>query len=78
MAGPRGFDAPGGRRRGAVLIRGLLGAIGTAIGVFCLWGAWEMLRQTPNAPQALVPALLFAGLGGLAVVSGAATFVFRD
>jgi hypothetical protein len=64
--------------RGARLLRGLLVAFGALIGFFCLWGAWEMARQIPHAPQAVLPALLFAAFGVIAALSGGATFIKGD
>jgi hypothetical protein len=50
--------------------------LGALIAFFCFWGAWEMAARLPSAPQAIVPALVFAGFGCVALLSGAATFLF--
>jgi hypothetical protein len=62
--------------RGGLLLRGLLVVFGTLIAFFCFWGAWEMARQIPSAPQAILPALVFAAFGAVALLSGAATFLW--
>lgn len=63
-------------RAGGLALRVLLVVLGALIAVFCFWGAWEMARQIPHAPQAILPVLLFAAFGCVALASGAATFVF--
>ena len=62
--------------RGAVLLRGLLVGLGALIAFFCFWGAWEMARQFPSAPQAILPALVFAAFGAVALLGGAATLLW--
>ncbi len=66
------------RARATLLVRGLLVVFGGLIAVFCLWGAWEMARQVPQAPQAVLPALVFAAFGVVALASGLATFWIPD
>jgi hypothetical protein len=62
--------------RGSLLLRGLLVVLGALIAFFCFWGAWEMARQFPSAPQAILPALVFAAFGAVALLAGAATFLW--
>ena len=62
--------------RGGLLLRCLLVVLGALIAFFCFWGAWEMVRQIPSAPQAILPALVFAAFGAVALLGGAATFLW--
>jgi hypothetical protein len=50
--------------------RALLVALGLPVALFALWGAWEIARYIPQAPQAALGAAFFlaCGLGGLAAV----------
>jgi hypothetical protein len=47
----------------------LLVLLAVPIAFFALWGSWEMLRHTPEAPLAPLGALAFVviGVGALAV-----------
>lgn len=49
--------------------RALLVVLGLPVGLFALWGAWEIARQTPNAPQALLGAAFFLVCGALALAA---------
>ncbi|HLI26742.1 MAG TPA: hypothetical protein VKZ60_06710 [Chloroflexota bacterium] len=50
--------------------RALLAALGLPVALFALWGAWEIARYVPQAPQAVLGAAFFlaCGLAGLAAV----------
>ncbi|HZS03213.1 MAG TPA: hypothetical protein VFE37_31200 [Chloroflexota bacterium] len=41
------------------------------IAAFALWGAWELARQVPTAPQAALGALGFVAIGVVALAAAA-------
>ena len=52
-----------------VLQRAILLVLGVPVALFALWGAWEIARQTPHAPQAVLGAAFFAAAGVLALIA---------
>ena len=51
--------------------RVLLVALALPSAAFALWGSWEMARQVPAAPQALLGAAAFVLFGLLALAAAA-------
>ncbi len=51
--------------------RALVVVLAVPIAAFALWGAWELARQVPAAPQAAIGALGFLAIGGVALAAGA-------
>ncbi|HEY7061617.1 MAG TPA: hypothetical protein VII06_09070 [Chloroflexota bacterium] len=51
--------------------RALVVVLALPIAAFALWGAWELARQTPAAPQAAIGAVGFVAIGGVALAAGA-------
>ncbi|MBX5491226.1 MAG: hypothetical protein IRZ14_08705 [Chloroflexi bacterium] len=54
----------------------LLVALGLPVTLFALWGAWEIARHLPEAPQAVLGAAFFLAcgvIGAAALVLGAVT-----
>jgi hypothetical protein len=51
--------------------RALVVGLALPIVVFALWGAWEMARQAPSAPQAMLGAVAFVAIGGMALAASA-------
>lgn len=47
----------------------LLVVLGVPVALFALWGAWEIGRQMPQAPQALLGVAFFAAVGGVALAA---------
>ena len=51
--------------------RALVVVLTLPIAAFALWGAWELARQVPAAPQAAIGAVAFLAIGGVALAAGA-------
>ena len=51
--------------------RALVMALALPIAAFALWGAWELARQVPTAPQAALGAAAFLAIGAVALAAGA-------
>jgi hypothetical protein len=61
-----------GRSSGGLLWqRALVVLLALPIAAFALWGAWELARQVPTAPQAALGAVAFVAIGGVALAAGA-------
>ena len=51
--------------------RALVAILALPITAFALWGAWELARQVPTAPQAALGAIAFVAIGVVALAAGA-------
>jgi hypothetical protein len=50
--------------------RALVAILALPIAAFAFWGAWEIARQMPTAPQAALGAIAFGAIGIIGLAAG--------